>query len=120
MYSNGNMQDWAPVVLKSDTKKKRTNQQSTKVNTLLNDFDPESDMSVTKTSRSLGVSIQKARTAKGFKQSDLDKKCNLPKGTTQKYENGSAIYKPNVVNIMSRVLGVKLPRPTNKSNNKSK
>jgi len=59
----------------------------------------------------LGKSIMQARTAKGIKQSDLDKSCCFPANTVRDYENGSCIVKQDQISKMERALGVKLPRP---------
>lgn len=121
-------QDWDIKVLrrkqtKSELKKKgkldtvaKTNKLNSVSNNILgskaaNDYDPENIKKLVTTNQSLGKAIQTARMAKKWKQSDLDKRCNLPKNTCQSYENGKAIYNAQYVNKMARALGVILPRP---------
>lgn len=64
------------------------------------------------TSRAVGHQIRDARTSESNKQnkkltqSELDKLCNLPTGTIQKYENNTAIYNQNEIDKISRALGV--------------
>ena len=124
-------QDWKPVVLRRNKTKdemkrdgslstvKRTGNPNSHGSSLLgakaaNDFDPENIQKIVTSNQDLGKAIQKARTAKGWKQLELDQKCNLPKNTCQTYENGKAVYNAQHVNKMARILGVTLPRPNKK------
>jgi len=126
---SGNYQDWTPVVLTKSIPKtkneqiksknveiKTVNKTSKDPNILLNssdanNYDPENISKLVVSSHDLGLSLQQARVAKGFKsQSDLDKACNFPANTTKTYENGTAIVKPNEISVMNRILGVKLPK----------
>lgn len=59
----------------------------------------------------LGKQIQTARLKKKITQSELDKKCNLPVNTTQKYENGTAIVNSAQLQKMSKILGVQIKAP---------
>ena len=56
------------------------------------------------------VAIAKARAAKKWSQDDLARQINEPVRTIKDYENGKAIPHPQVLNKMSRALGVKLKR----------
>ena len=71
-------------------------------------------VSITTCPRELSIQIQQARGAMEPKvtQKDLDKKCNFPPNTVRDYENGSANVVPAQLNILARVLGVQLKRPT--------
>jgi ribosome-binding protein aMBF1 (putative translation factor) len=103
-------QDWEERILKKKIVKKQTNNHR-KVNRGANDFDPENVKKPIMSNKELGSAIQKARTAKNFTQSQLDQMCNFPKNTIKNYEQGKAIVKPNELNKLNRILGVKLPRP---------
>jgi ribosome-binding protein aMBF1 (putative translation factor) len=59
-------------------------------------------------SRNLRVLIQNARTAKGFTQKQLATKLNLPASILNGYEAGTAVPDNNVIQRISKVLGVNL------------
>jgi putative transcription factor len=61
-------------------------------------------------SSSLKKQIQSARLAKKMTQADLAKAINEKPQVINEYENGKAIPNPQVLNKMSRVLGVKLKK----------
>ena len=105
-----NVQDWEPVVFRKRPAPKRGPTPSTS-RAVTNDYDPETVTAPKTSNRSMGLSIQQGRQAKGMKQTDLDSTCNLPRGTTSSYESGKAVYKPNEVNKMARALGITIPRP---------
>lgn len=58
--------------------------------------------------RETGLKIQKARTAKGFKQKDVANKMKMDCSVYQKYENGTAVRNGQVLNSLGKILGVKL------------
>lgn len=76
-----------------------------------NDFDPETAATPTISNLSLSSAMQKARSAKGLTQAQLNQECNLPKNTIRDYESGKAVYNAAQVNRIARHLGVTLPRP---------
>lgn len=57
---------------------------------------------------SLKKQICDARIKKGFNQKQLANACNLPVGTIQKYEAGTATINQSELNKMRRVLGAPL------------
>jgi len=71
-------------------------------------------VSITTCPHELSIQIQQARCAMEPKvsQKDLDKKCNFPQNTIRDYENGTANVVPAQLNILSKILGVQLKRPT--------
>lgn len=122
-------QDWEPVTIKKITKTAKTSTTSTssshphvsKAQSILaNDFDPAHSLPKIQTStRELSQAIQIARMAKKsttdpekvMTQSELDNLCRFPKNTIRDYENGTAPIVGPQIDIMNRILGVKLPRP---------
>jgi len=56
------------------------------------------------------MAIINARTAKKWSQDDLARHINEPVRTIKDYESGKAIPHPQILNKMSRVLGIKLKR----------
>ena len=56
------------------------------------------------------VAIAKARAAKKWSQDELARQINEPARVIKDYESGKAIPNPQVLNKLSRVLGVKLKR----------
>jgi len=56
------------------------------------------------------IALQKARQAKGWKQSDLAHKLNAKPSIIQDYETGKAIPNPQIISQLNRVLGVTLPK----------
>lgn len=103
--------DWKPKVLTKHVPVKPKPSVSKGAVALANDFDPASHTPIVTATRTLGTEIQLARTAKGWKQADLDKNCALPKGTTASYESSKAVYNATHVNKMARALDVILTRP---------
>ena len=63
---------------------------------------------IEKVSRNVRVAIQKGRAAKGMKQSDLARRCNVKPQVINDYEQGRAKPNPTLMRKMERVLGVKL------------
>jgi putative transcription factor len=61
-----------------------------------------------KVGKDLGMKIQQARLAKNIKQIDLAKQLNITPDIIRDYENGTAIKNGNLLNKMSKLLGVKL------------
>ena len=54
--------------------------------------------------------IQKARLEKEWSQAQLAKAINEKTGLIVDIESGEAPYNPNVINMIEKVLGVKIPR----------
>lgn len=131
-------QDWETRVIKKDQSRqtdeekiksgkmaKLSKANPNKPSTILsskitNDFDPENISAPVKITMDLKLAIQQARNAKDMTQTDLDKACNFPSGTTKDYENGKAVIKPLQLDKMNTVLKVKLPRPKKSKPTKTK
>ena len=58
----------------------------------------------------LKLAIQKARTAKGMSQKDLDQRCVFAAGTVNKYEAGKIVPNNQQIAKMGSVLATQLPR----------
>ncbi len=70
-------------------------------------------------SQDLKQKIMKARAAKGMNQQQLATKCGVKKDIIASYESGKAIPNPQMLNKMSRVLGVALSnKPAKKKKKK--
>tara|TARA_B100001123_G_C15181111_1_gene975397 strand:- start:434 stop:844 length:411 start_codon:yes stop_codon:yes gene_type:complete len=63
---------------------------------------------IEKVTRNVRVAIQKGRAAKGMKQADLARRCNVKTQIINDYEQGRAKPNPTLMRKMERVLGVKL------------
>ena len=111
MASNNEFQDWEPKTLKKKSNTTYPSSAKQSKTQMANDFDPENITKPLMTTQTLAQAIQSARTSKNLTQSQLDKACNLPKGTVQSYESNKAQYNAEYINKISRQLGVKLPRP---------
>lgn len=113
MAANNDFQDWEPKTLKKKTNNVDPNSSKTSRSRaqMANDFDPENITKPVMSTQTMAQAIQSARTSKNLTQSQLDKACNLPKGTIQSYESNKAQYNAEHINKISRQLGVKLPRP---------
>ena len=54
--------------------------------------------------------LAQARTTKGFTQRQLDQRCQFPANTTNSWESGKTCPTGPQINILHRVLGIKLER----------
>lgn len=61
-------------------------------------------------STDLSLLIKQARIAKNMTQKELDIKCSLSVGTTMKYEKSTSIINQNILDKMSKVLGIILKK----------
>jgi len=100
-------QDWSKRVLRKTESKVYTGSNTPKVVS----YDPTETKLPVVTTRELGIAIRDARTKKTYSQNDLDIKCCFAKNTIRNYENGTAIVKPEQINIMNKHLDFVLPRP---------
>jgi putative transcription factor len=116
-------QDWKPLVLKKTGKaleKMQRNRGETesvkkygsggnaqqKSENLKKIEDETETFRIESVSHDLKVKIQQARTAKKLSQKDLANKMNVNVNVIQDYENGKAKPDPQMLNKMSRILGV--------------
>ena len=107
-------QDWKPVILSKDTKKKKKEIQ-TKISkrgpSKLTKIDNETEnFKIEKVSLKFKKELQKARLAKKMTQKELATKLNVPPKVINEYEAGKAIPNVQLILKMDKVLGVKLPR----------
>ena len=130
-------QDWKPIVLKktgralNEINKKKGNTSTVKKfnswsnsqtqnNNNLKKIDEETEtFKIEHVSHDLKVRIQRARTNKKLSQKELANKMNVNVNIIQEYENGKATPNPQMLNKMSRILGVPLSKKKKKNNNKN-
>lgn len=122
MYSGYQSQDWEVVKFsKFVPKEKKTELVSkTKLNTQRSSVEAYQQLSkiekedenlhIERISPELKQQIIRARCDKKFTQADLAKKINEPLKTVQEYENGKATPNNQILQKMSRVLGVTLKK----------
>jgi ribosome-binding protein aMBF1 (putative translation factor) len=121
-------QDLKPVVLKKELTKKEAikkgyatpekkiasgkNKQN-KVDNSLAKLDKTELPQLTTITHELAKQIQKARTDKKLNQDELAKKSQVPLATLKNYENPNSkvVVQSDVLNKLSRVLGVQLKKP---------
>jgi ribosome-binding protein aMBF1 (putative translation factor) len=109
--SNYAHQDWDPVVLKKTTIQTKTPKFQPSEQAIRDKKIENNEIMLQTSTITLRKQIQQARTAKALTQDQLNAQCNFPKGTVQRYENGSAIVNNAHINKMSRILNVKLSAP---------
>lgn len=68
------------------------------------------DFHINRVSSNLKVQIVQARTAKKMTQAQLAQAINEKPNVIQEYESGKAIPNPQILNKMSRILGVQLKK----------
>lgn len=64
-------------------------------------------------SKEASLMIQKSRMDKKWTQEQLAKNCNMNVSVIKSIEsgNGKTVYNPSEINVVSRVLGITVPRP---------
>ena len=107
-------QDWSKTIInkkREETKNNNTilSEKHTKIQRLDNCTGDEGFHHET-VSRSVKLQIQKARLAKKMNQKQLADAINVNVKMINEYECGKAIPTPNILNNISRVLGVKIIR----------
>jgi putative transcription factor len=120
MYQGKSGQDWQVVTFatKKDEKvvkkeivkaiKNPTTHQSTDIN--LQKLEKDEDYHIERVSSTLRQNIIQARLSAKLTQIQLAQKINEPVKTVQEYENGKAVPNNQVLQKMSRVLGVVLKK----------
>ena len=105
-------QDWEPVVIKTKQSKEETKKSSIKLseshirdNKLLKQVEND-ELTHKKVSPELRKQIQQGRAALKLKQKDLAQKTNLPVSVINDIETGKAIYNPQHINKIKRVLKI--------------
>ncbi len=119
--NNGNEQDWTQVVLKKkktgkdkQEEQEKVRKESTKQNELIKNKTLYEDEvpNLKYLSKNTASFIQKERLAKNLTQDQLAKLCNLSATDIKNIESNpeKTIYNPTILNKISKVLGVKIPR----------
>lgn len=106
-------QDWNTVTLKSKKTIKQENKQTTKKlsqaqqrdNKLLKKVDND-ELKHDKVPQELRTKIIQKRASLKWKQKDLAQKCNFPVTVINEIESGKAIYNPQHINKIKRVLKI--------------
>lgn len=108
-------QDWKQVVInpKKNTSAKQGGTKPTKVlsqsqqrETSLLKKAENDDLKHTKITNELRTKIIQGRASQKWKQKDLAQKCNLPVSIINEIESGKAIYNPQHINKIKRILKI--------------
>ena len=108
-------QDWKQVVInpKKNTGAKQNASKSAKVlsqtqqrETSLLKKAENDDLKHTKITNELRTKIIQGRASQKWKQKDLAQKCNLPISVINEIESGKAIYNPQHINKIKRILKI--------------
>ena len=108
-------QDWKQVVInpKKNTSAKHGGTKPTKVlsqtqqrETSLLKKAENDDLKHTKITNELRTKIIQARASQKWKQKDLAQKCNLPISVINEIESGKAIYNPQHINKIKKILKI--------------
>ena len=104
-------QDWKQVTLKSKQSISQEKKQSTKKISLAQQKDmklhkqvEEDNLKHSKITQELRTKIIQGRASQKWKQKDLAQKCNLPVSVINEIESGKAIYNPQQINKIKRIL----------------
>ena len=105
-------QNWTPQVVrkKKDNidggSKKKISQAQQRDNKLMKKADND-DLTHDKITLELRVKIQQGRASQKWTQKDLANRCNLPVNVINEIESGKAIYNPQQINKIKRILKIK-------------
>jgi ribosome-binding protein aMBF1 (putative translation factor) len=105
-------QNWTPQVIrkKKDNidggSKKKISQSQQRDNKLMKKADND-DLKHDKITLELRVKIQQGRSSQKWTQKDLANRCNLPVTVINEIESGKAIYNPQQINKIMRILKIK-------------
>ena len=104
-------QDWKQVTLKSKQSISQEKKQSTKKISIEQQKDiklhkqvEEDKIKHTKITQEIRTKIIQGRASQKWKQKDLAQKCNLPVSVINEIESGKAIYNPQQINKIKRIL----------------
>jgi len=106
-------QDWKPIVVKTKqsikgekkTSSNKLSESHQRDNKILKQVDND-ELTHKKISLELRTTIQQSRTALKWKQKELAQKTNLPVSVINDIETGKAIYNPQHINKIKRVLKI--------------
>lgn len=105
-------QDWKPVILKGGPvvknrpKQKKLSQAQQKDIKIHKQVEKD-ELTHKKITPELKTKIIQARSSQKLKQKDLAQKCNLPFSVINEIESGKAIYNPQHINKIKRILKIK-------------
>ena len=106
-------QDWKQVTLRSKQSINQEKKQSTKKISQEQQKDrklhkqvEEDNLKHTKITQELRTKIIQGRASKKWKQKDLAQKCNLPVSVINEIESGKAIYNPQQINKIKKILNI--------------
>ena len=104
-------QDWKQVTIRSTQSINQEKKQSTKKISQEKQKDiklhkqvEEDNLKHAKITQELRTKIIQGRASKQWKQKDLAQKCNLPVSVINEIESGKAIYNPQQINKIKRIL----------------
>lgn len=111
-------QDWSSVVLRNPNATIKTSQASLAKSTgrvseavhAARKIENSETMKLKTLSTKARSELAQARTAKGFTQKQLDQRCQFPANTTNSWESGKTCPTGPQINILHRILGIKLER----------
>ena len=105
-------QNWTPQVVRNKKdnidggSKKKISQAQQRDNKLMKKADND-DLKHDKITLELIVKIQQGRASQKWTQKDLANRCNLPVTVINEIESGKAIYNPQQINKIKRILKIK-------------
>jgi len=106
-------QDWKQVTIRSKQSITHEKKQSTKKISQEKQKDiklhkqvDEDNLKHTKITQELRTKIIQGRASQKWKQKDLAQKCNLPVSVINEIESGKAIYNPQQINKIKRVIKI--------------
>ena len=105
-------QNWTPQIVrkKKDNidggSKKKISQAQQRDNKLMKKADND-DLKHDKITLELRVKIQQGRASQKWTQKDLANRCNLPVTVINEIESGKAIYNPQQINKIKKILKIK-------------
>ena len=105
-------QDWTPQVVRKKNEnvdggsKNKISQAQQRDNKLMKKVE-EDDLKHDKITLELRVKIQQGRASQKWTQKDLANRCNLPVTIINEIESGKAIYNPQQINKIKRILKIK-------------
>ncbi len=104
-------QDWKQVTIRSTQSINQEKKQSTKKISQEKQQDiklhkqvEEDNLKHAKITQELRTKIIQGRASKKWKQKDLAQKCNLPVSVINEIESGKAIYNPQQINKIKKIL----------------
>lgn len=111
------VQDWEPVVFKKNISKDKPKTSNAPGTKKYNELDGDEIVAPTYVTQEQAQFLIEARNAKGLKQQELAKQCNIDVSIIRDIENRKAIFNKKMYSNLLRKLGVKIT--TQKDPNKN-